>query len=199
MHLSYINNKKSSSKLNSKLNNTVFSVICLTSLIALFVSAVTSCGGGGGGSSNDFQGAARVFISASPIRIDTGDRMQVSIDISEIHPDGILLKIKFPLGLRYVQASSFFKIDAFTGDATPLANVIGAEDNRFLVYSVKPSSFGEKERGKLHFELQGIGEVESGQIQVDPDVDNPLIPNSEEFNANSPDFSPEDGLGIAVS
>lgn len=195
MHLS--NNIKKIS--NSKQNTTVLSAIWLISIFTLLVFTITSCGGGGGGSSNDFQGAARVFISASPIRIDTGDRMQVSIDISEIHPDGILLKIKFPTGLRYVPASSFFKIDNFTGDASPLANEIGDGNNRFLVYSVKPSSFGEREQGKLHFEIQGIAEVESGQIQVDPDVDNPLISNSEEFNVDSPDFSPEDGLGIAVS
>lgn len=174
-------------------------LICKLFIALFFISPLISCGGGGGGGENDFQGAARVFITASPTTIDTGDRMQVVIDISDIHPDGILLKIQFPRGLRYVQASSFFKIDQFTGDASPIFNVLGQEENRFLVYSVKTSSFGERERGKLHLELQGISEVESGEIQVDPDVDNPLIANSEEFDPNNPDFSPEDGLGVRVS
>lgn len=169
-------------------------------IFALFsLVTYTACGGGGGGGTSDFQGAARVFIEASPVKIDTGDRMQIRIDISDIHPDGILLKIKFPVGLRYVLSSSNFSTNNETFDATPIFNVRGKEDSRFLVYSVNRSSFGERERGKLNFELQGIAETPNGEIQVDPDVNNPLIANSDEFKANNPDFSPEDGLGVAVS
>jgi hypothetical protein len=173
--------------------------IPLIKLFFLFLSLnLASCGGGGGGGGGDFLGAARVFIEARPVRIDTGDRMQVSIDISQIHPDGILLKIKFPVGLRYVQSSSNFTTNQETFDATPIFNVRD-EEIRYLVYAVKRSSFGEREKGKLNLELQGVSVTESGEIQVDPDVDNPLVPNSEEFSASDPDFSPEDGLGVAVS
>ena len=167
------------------------SLICAT-------TTLLGCGGGGGGGGSDFVGAAQVRVQASPGQIDTGDRTEVQITISNLHKNGIALKIRFPKGLEYVGSSSFIEINNSDADVSPVVNQAKGSDI-YLVYYISPDQIGEKEEGTLFFELEGRDSVEDGLIEIDPDVDDPTIDNTAEFNIDEPEFGAEDEASIVVT
>ena len=166
----------------------------ITGLIACF--ALIGCGGGSGGG-DTFSGAALVAISSTPSQIDAGDRTKVTIDISQVHPDGIALKLRFPDGLRYVPNSSVVIVGGNKSDSGPAVN-ISKDGYVFLVYYFTKARFGEKSSGELQIELEGVTGISDGDIEVDADVDDPLIPNSAEFSVDNPEFQTQDASQIRV-
>jgi hypothetical protein len=165
------------------------------SLITLLTLALSSCGGGGGGGGEgDFVGAARVSISSSPQEIDSGDRTQVSIRLSDVHENGIAVKIRFPSGLRYVPSSSFLMIGERELDVSPTINSTDdEEDLTYLIFYLSQGQFRRSsqeyngESGLLTVQLEGRKTVIDGEIEVDPDVDDPAEDNSIEFDLTSPE------------
>ena len=155
-----------------------------------------SCGGGGGGGGG-FVGAARVNVNASPNRIDTGDRTQVRVEISEVHENGISLKIRFPAGLTYVSDTSFLEVGRDDLDVGPTINR-GADNFIYLVYYFSGDLFEDDRRGTFTLQLVGVSEVMDGEIEVDPDVDDPTIPNDREFDIDNPEFRAESDTSIEV-
>jgi hypothetical protein len=170
----------------------LFSILSTTLLLLL------GCGGGGGGSGDNFIGAAEVRIQASPEQIDSGDRTEVQITLSNLHPNGIALKIRYPKGLDYVNASSFITINDSDTDVSPTINQTKGSDV-YLVYYISADQIGENEEGTLYFELEGKDSIEDGEIEVDPDVDDPAIDNATEFNTEEPQFGAEDQVSIQVT
>lgn len=157
---------------------------------------LTSCGGGGGGG-DDFIGAARAEISASPREVDSGDRVQVRIRIQEVHENGIALKVRFPAGLEYVADSSTLEVDDAERTIAP-TELETVEEQVYLVYYLSQADMGDDEQGELIFQLEGRTEVDDGEIEVDPDVDDPDVSNSTEFNVETPEFGAEDSVFITV-
>jgi hypothetical protein len=171
------------------------------SKISLVVSVFTlcSCGvGGGGGGGSDFVGAAETSVEASPSTIDTGDRTEVKIDISDVHPNGIVLKVRIPKGLSYVPSSAFLTLDDDPIDIGPKKNV--TKDNYvYLVFFLTQAQFGDDGQGRISFQLVGNSSLEDGKIDVDADVNDPLKNDDTEFNASNPTFEPEASTDIEVS
>jgi hypothetical protein len=171
----------------------ITSTILLSSAICPILS---SCGGGGGGG-GDFVGAAQVQLQASPTIIDTGDRMLVKARISDVNDNGIALKFRYPTGLSYVPSSSSLLAGNHSLDISPAVNVI--EGNyKFLVYYIPQSDFGENARGTVELLLEGSSRVLEGALEVDADVDNPLIGNDKEFDPKTPEFAAEDSIAVEV-
>jgi len=178
------------------------------SLLFVGLSAAVSlvaCGGGGGGGGSDFVGAARVSVRSSPRQIDSGDRAQVSIELSDVHENGIALKIRFPSGLKYVASSSFLMIDERELDVTPTVSATDdKEDVTYLVFYLSQSQFRRSsqeyngESGTLLVQLEGRDTVVDGEIEVDPDVDDPAEDNTAEFDLASPEFVSEGSASISV-
>ena len=163
------------------------------------LSLLLGCGSGGGGGGNDeFVGAAQVRVQASPAQIDTGDRTEVQITISNLHKNGIALKIRLPKGLEYVTSSSFIEVNNSDTDVSPVVNQTKGSDI-YLVYYISPDQISEKEDGTLFFELEGRDSVEDGLIEIDPDVDDPTVENTTEFNIDEPEFGAEDAASIQVT
>ena len=169
---------------------------CIT-LILASTTALISCGGGGGGGDGEFIGAAQVSMQVSPQRIDSGDRSEVKIDISQVHKNGIALKVRFPKGLDYVSASSFLEVDQSDIDVNPTVNQ-EKESAVYLVYYISPEILGKDETGTLFFEIEGKADIEDGAIEVDPDVDDPAIDNAVEFSIEEPQFGAEEEASIEV-
>lgn len=159
------------------------------SCIAL-ITAI-GCGGGGGGSGSA-QGAAAVDIKISPTKIDVGDRTTITIEIASIHESGILLKVKFPEGLRYVKSSSFLKVDGAEVDVTPRDTVTVSPDN-YVTFAFPKSTFREEDYGVLKLELTGVSAVTKGRVQVDPDVNYALA-----FSGTDPKFQEEAEAEVTV-
>jgi hypothetical protein len=183
-----------------------FRAVLMTSLSTLLFSGPIGCGtGGGGGGGGDFVGAATVTISTSPNRIDTGDQTLVSTRISEINDRGIALKFKFPAGLRYVPNSASLDANGDEQDIDPAFQATSSRENdNYLVFFLTQSQFQPSgrdyngESGTLTIRLEGTSGVRDGLVEVDPDVDDPDINNSAEFDVNEPEFTAEDAASIEV-
>ena len=93
--------------------------------------------------------------------------------------------------------SSFLTVDAQEIDVFPLVSAAANRGN-FLVYYFDLESFGREARGTLKIELEATDLVRNGTIEVDPDVDDPLIPNEDEFDIDEPQFRAEAEASIEV-
>lgn len=173
---------------------------------ALFISTATGCGGGGGGGGDtSYSGAANVSINATPSKIDTGSRTQVSIDISDVVESGIALKMRYPIGLKYVASSAFLYVGEKEIDLTPTVNTnVTKDDQTYLVFYMPQAQFKrsgqdyEGEQATMKLLLEGREAVQNGEIEVDPDVDDPAEDNSSEFTIDTPEFEAEDSTPIEV-
>ena len=150
-------------------------------------------------------GAATVTVQVSPSRIDTGDQTLVSTLIQEINDRGIALKFKFPSGLRYVGASAELEANDKKIDVSPLFQATSSRENdNYLVFFLSQAQFQPSgreyngESGTLTLRLEGTSSVREGLVEVDPDVDDPDIENSGEFDVNEPEFTAEDAASIEV-
>jgi hypothetical protein len=182
----------------------LFSRRATLSILTLVTFGFAACGGGGGGGES-FVGAANVQVDTSPSRIDSGDRTQLRIRLSDVHENGIALKIRFPSGLRYVPASSFLMVDEKEIDLSPTINqTVESEDVTYLVFYLTQSQFRRSsqeyngEEGVFTAQLEGRRTVIDGEIEVDPDVDDPDEDNQLEFDVNNPEFVSEGSASIEV-
>lgn len=166
--------------------------------LAILPILLSSCGGGGGGG-GDFIGAAIVSVRVSPGKIDTGDRTQVTIELSQVHENGITLKVVFPAGLEYVGDSALLIADGDEYPIDPAFNIL-ADSDIYLVFYLSQAYFGEdgEADGNLTFELEATDVIKSGSIEVDADVDDPNIDNAQEFDVENPEFLGEDSADIEV-
>jgi hypothetical protein len=177
----------------------------LLSATLVCTTYLSACGGGGGGGGDAFYGAANVNVNTTPSRIDSGDRTQVSMELSDVHENGIAVKIRVPSGLRYVTASSFLLIDEKEIDVTPkVIETIEAEELTYVVFYLTQAQFRRSsqqyngESGTLIIQLEGRRAVIDGEIEVDPDVDDPNEDNQVEFDINNPEFVAEGSASIQV-
>jgi hypothetical protein len=169
----------------------------LLRLLTLSLAALGLCSCGGGGGSDSFVGAGRVMISSSPSHVDVGDRTLVTVDLSDINDDGVILKVRFPAALTYVKNTAFLEVDDLEKDIGPDIN-IDTDNVVFLVFFFRRSEFAEQNQGTLSFQLEGVTAVQDGEISVDIDVDDALIDNAVEFDPENPEFQVEDATGIRV-
>ncbi len=184
-----------------------FLFLLTATISATTLSTITTgCGGGGGGGGGgDFVGAANVSVRSSPQRIDSGDRTQLNVELSDVHENGIAVKIRFPSGLRYVAGSAFLMVGEREIDVSPTVNTTDdKEDLTYLVFYLSQSQFRRSnqqysgESGTLLVQLEGRETVLDGEIEVDPDVDDPAEDNSVEFDLASPEFVSEASASISV-
>jgi hypothetical protein len=176
-------------------------------LLACFLTfgSLTGCGSGGGGGGEEFVGAANVQLRLQPSRIDSGDRTLVTVEVSEVHKNGIALKVRFPKGLRYVPASATLTADDKETDVTPTVNTPSADGGDiYLVFYLAQSLFrpsGQEyngETGIVTFQLEGTSVIRDGKVEIDADVDDPAEDNSVEFKLENPEFAAEDEASVSV-
>ncbi|NMC62000.1 MAG: hypothetical protein GYA55_02405, partial [SAR324 cluster bacterium] len=159
------------------------------SCLLIACTILSTCGGGNGGGSSDYKAAAETVISVVPGSIDPGDRSLVSVRIWDVHPDGILLKVRFPLGLSYVKNSGQFEIHSVREIKNPIENVSDSE-NTYLVFFFSGSTFGDngKDTGTLKFEIQATKASIEGEVEVDPVIRDLSVPADEQFDISNPLF-----------
>lgn len=166
-------------------------------LIALTLQLLGCGGGGGGGGDAESGRPAEVEASVDINKIDTGDRTTATIFISNVNKDGIMLKIRTPVGLDYVTDSGYLTISGASINVDPTFNKTDATNN-YLVYFFSRSIFGEENYGELSVQFQGSKAVAEGKIEVDPDINDLTVADSAEFNVADPKFSAEASAKIKV-
>lgn len=181
------------------------------SLLSIFLATslavpLVGCGGGGGDDSTDFSGAATVSMSLTPSQLDSGDRALVSVDVGDVHPNGIALKFRYPDGLSYVPKSSVLIVDGDDIKISPRVNVASTDGgSTYLVYYLPQKLFRRAkeiysgEPGTVQFQLVGKSAVTDGLVEVDADVDDANVDDNIEFNVATPEFLAEDQQTISVA
>jgi hypothetical protein len=178
------------------------------SLLVVIVLLVSACGGGGGSGGGSFAGAARISLTTSPNSIDTDDRTQVSIKISDVIDSGVVLKIRYPNKLSYAASTARLKLDTEDTFTSIEPNFTGERnDYKYLVFMLSRDLFGdtsddeeiESDPGTLTLQLIGNARLRDGSIEADADVNDPQIPDNEEFDINNPKFEAEAEASIEVT
>ena len=168
-------------------------------IIALLVSMVACGGGGGSGGSGDYVGSAEVAIDAVPHEVDTGDRIRVTINVRDVIPGGILLKLRYPTALHYVKDSANLVVSGGSVAFPPTSYAVTSDSTTaYLIFAIAPSQLGKGNEGDLVLELSAASTLNKAKIEVDPDVDDPNIPNTQEFNVADPQFTADDSVTVKV-
>lgn len=172
----------------------------ISTLAFLTTTLLTACGGGGGGGGGDqFVGAALVNIDAVPRETDPGKRVQVTVRINEVHPDGVFVKIRFPDGFSYAPGTGRFSVQETKRSIDPQFNLAGTKEGVvYLVFNLARSLFGEDNEGMLVLELNADSGVQSGKIEIDADVNDPTVADPAEFSVENPEFDGQDDVEIKV-
>lgn len=199
------------------------SLLMLTS-IAAFAAGLACCGGGGGGGGEGMADEnlypGDLTLSATPDTIDAGDRMQVQSELSNVYSKGIVLKYRFPAGLKYVQNSARLNVANLVGAIVPAFEVSGTVEPsptsspsstnssptptpsgtrvNYLVFIFGENDFAGRAEGIVSFLLEGVSRVEDGSLGVDADLNDPTLPDSKKFNVNKPKYEPQEEISINV-
>ena len=161
-------------------------------ILSLFLCA---CGGGGGGGSDN---PADLSVYSEPSTIDGGDFMTVHVQISNSIDQGIILKVRAPIGLTYLTDSSYITVDSTGIKVDPTFSK--ADDKyTYLVYFFRRTIFGDSNYGDLKFQYEGTGSITTGTIDVDSDVFNPNESFSSQFNVKTPNFTAQDSQKVVVN
>lgn len=169
-------------------------------LSLIFAVSVLSCGlGGGGGGGGDELVAADVSIVASPRQIDSGDRIRVTIFMSDIKEDGLLLKLRYSSRLAYVRNSSTVTVDGDNVSVNPGANETINNNLTYLVYDLPHSTFGDNDNAQIELILEGQGRLSEGEIEVDADFNDPSQSFSQKFSVLSPEFDPKAFVRVTIN
>ena len=170
----------------------LFSLLCLSMLLGCGVG-----GGGGGGGGNDYEDPAHVSLRVDPREIDSGDQLTVTVDVFDVNPDGIMLKIRTPKGLDYIVDSSSFEESDTSRSIDPTTRKSNADYN-YVIYFLDRDLFGKDNHGKLSVKFLGTAEVKDGKVEVDPDRNNTQVIDTREFSVSDPRFSAEDSEDVKV-
>ncbi len=94
-------------------------IIAILTLFCVFLLLIFPLGCGGGGGSDFSYSGASIHLDVSPTKIETGGRLQVSVSLSDVNEDGVMLKVRFPKNFEYVLNSSSLLIDKYSHDISP--------------------------------------------------------------------------------
>lgn len=167
-------------------------------LLTISFLALISCGvGGGGGGGDSFDGAAHVSLDIDPNEIDAGDQLTATVDIHDVHEDGIMLKIRVPSGLSYIVDSTTLEVSDRIYDWDPTTRKSDSKYN-YVIYFLDRDIFGDDDYGRLSVKFLGTSAVDDGKIEIDPDINNRQVTDTREFDVSDPRFSAEAEEGVTV-
>ncbi len=161
--------------------------------LALTCGVACGSGGGGGGASEP----AQVIITVSPEILDSGERTTVKVSLFDFSEEQVAIKVRYPAALDYVTESSTYVIEGQDVDAGPDVED-SDETHDYLVFYFDTETLEGSDRLELFFKLRAAADVTPDDIEVDIDLDDPDIKNSEEFAVATPLFDAQDEAFIQV-
>ncbi|MCB0321025.1 MAG: hypothetical protein KDD60_08875, partial [Bdellovibrionales bacterium] len=173
----------------------LFSVPLLTGLT---VTGLSGCGGGGGGGAT-YGNPGYVVLDASPRKIDAGDRITVTLHITDIKRNdfpGLIVKVLVPSSMHYVTGSAVLSTrDDLVENYDP--DVEDADEASYILFYIDSVDVPANDRSAvIQFVLRGTGSTPKGTIAVDLDVVNQ--DNRDKFDKTNPLFTALDSLEIEV-
>jgi len=162
-------------------------------LVGAALSAlIASCGGGGGGggsSDSSPNNAGSVSLNVEKSQMDSGDKNRVTIEINDLNARGVLLKVHYPVALRYVENSARLFPDTEEETRLSPADESTLKGERYLVFFLYPSAALDDSYISLEFDLKAIKSNPDAFVEVDLDNNDPAVPDSSEFRPATPRFS----------
>ncbi len=160
--------------------------------------SLSSCGTGK--KDGRFGGTAYVDVSNEPSTIDVGDATFVTVRVDDIEDDAFFLKIRFPTGLEYLLGSSFIESNGEDFPREPDRSFTNNADRKnYIVYFISKAEIDNEKNTRITFDLVGTSRVSDGRVEVDPDIDNPNIPNEREFDTQNPQLEAEADSFVRVN
>jgi hypothetical protein len=138
-------------------------------------------------------------MSVEPNTIGVGDRLGVTIFISRVNPDGVVVVLRYTTrSLHFVSGTSFFSSD---GDRIAIAPTFGPGSKpefTFVTFYLPASAFGESRTGEIRLELLGERQDDKARVELDQFKHNTLIPPEREFSLSDPNFSADDAEDVRI-
>lgn len=158
---------------------------------------LAGCDIAGGGGSDPYEPAS-VSVDVSPYAIDSGDNTTVTVDYWKNTDDDFVIKVRYPVNIKYVLDSSTLEVKGKVLDAGPDV-AFQDEESGYLAYFIDRSKAPRASQGKLTFVMQGLTDLQTGgKVEVDVDLDDPDVPDKEEFSSTEIKFTAQEYDDIRV-
>jgi len=123
--------------------------------------------------------------------------------LEDIHPDGIILKIRMPDQFQLAIGSTRLTLgDEVYDEITPMESGKGRNSDdanlRYLVYSLPNLLFANHHRGTFVFTIRADAALKKGRIEVDIDTNDNAIPDRQEFSLTTPHFTSMDSIEVSA-
>ncbi len=159
-------------------------------LCFILITGIAGCGGGGGGGGKGGN-PADVSMRVFPDSIDSGDRIEVTLNLSNIDffdQEYVVVKLRYPSGLSYVQDSTILKTnnakENFTSQFFSLER--NADESTYLVTTLTEANLKGATNIEISTFLEGMLPIESGIVAVDVDHSDP---ERVRFDISNPQFT----------
>lgn len=155
----------------------------------LLLLALSACGSGGGGAPDPLSTKpADVSLSISSGSILVGDRVRVKSDLSDIHPNGIVLKWRIPKSMVRVTNTEFLTLPK--NQTIELAPFLDTEKGnyRYIIYIFPKLTFDNERSAKIEFQLRGTKPVDDALIELDVDIYDTTKAENKQFDIKNPMF-----------
>lgn len=166
----------------------------------MIVGALSGCGtGGSSGGGKDPLQAALVTIDVDPAAIKLGDRALVTVEMQNIDPNGVFLKLRYTHSLSYIEGTSGLTVAEEYVEVDPVEGPLANPNFNYMTFYIPAESFGEEDYGKLTIQLRAIEIADVSTVQVDVDLHDPEKDPSEEFDSEAPLFGVEDSAEVEIN
>lgn len=166
----------------------------------LILICLSACGSGGGGDPDPLSTKpADVTLSISSGNILVGDRLAVRSELTDIHPNGIVLKWRVPRSMVRVTNSEFLTLPGDNiVELTPYFDDDKGDD-RYIVYVFPSSTFDEERRARIDFQLQATKPVDDALVELDVDIYDTTKSANQQFDIDKPLFGAVIAKGLDIT
>ena len=174
----------------------VQSILALS--IALSLTLI-GCGGGGGGGGKEPLQPALVTLYADPLAIKIGDRTLVTVEMQNIDPNGVFMKLRYSHSLSFIEGTAELTVSADSVEVNPVEGPIEKTNYVYMTFYIPAESFGDENYGRFTMQLRGMEIADEAEVQIDVDLHDPEKDPSEEFDSDEPLFGIDDNVEIEIS
>jgi len=160
---------------------------------------LAGCGSDNKNDSPVASGTAFVDINANPDSLSVGDATLIVARVDDVKDDAIILKIRFPTGMSYLPDSSYIEVNGEDIARAPdIVFTSQSERRNYVVYFLNRAEIDDEDNTRVSLQLVGNSRVTDGRVEIDADLDNPIIANDREFTSDNPLFDAEADTFIEV-
>ena len=172
-------------------------VLVMLSAALLYACGGIGGGGGGGGSGENYSGD--VWFDLEKDHLDSGDLMNVTVEVGGLNPKGSILKFRTSRSLRFVKSSSIMFPDREEQVRVSPAEDVATEYERYVVFFLDPDRAIDGDYVSLEFTLKAVAGDEDGFIEVDLDNNDPNVADSREFKPGSARFTAKHRRSVYIT